>query len=49
MKLFDLTINKRGVHIRVEIEPMTAEQKSNIILSAIACAAFLGFFYILFG
>ena len=45
MKLFELTVDKRGIHFRREIQnPMTEEHKFYIAIGLIALAAFLGFF-----
>lgn len=44
MKLFEVTIRPDGITIRHEAEEcLTAAQKCSVILSVIACTAFLGF------
>ena len=45
MKLFELTVDKRGIHFRREIqEPMTEEHKFYIVMALLGLTAFLGFF-----
>lgn len=44
MKLLEITIRPDRITVRHEAEErLTAEQKQTVILSVIACVAFLGF------
>ena len=48
MKLFELTVNKRGIRFRREVQnAMTEEHKFYIIMALLGLTAFLGFFGLL--
>lgn len=48
MKQYELTINDKGIRFRhTNPNPMSAEQKFNIIIALIAATTFLGFIGIL--
>lgn len=50
MKLYELTINERGIRFRhANPNPLTANQKCGIIFSVIGAVLTLGFFWLMTG
>lgn len=48
MKLYELTINERGVRFRhANPHPLSAWQKFGIVMALIGAASFIGFFWLM--